>query len=112
MRTRTTRTAVVALAAGGALLVTAPPAFAGHTHVMKLGNGRCVVLAEGAGEDNVVLPASVFDNNPNADASPSLGRSHPLHVLVHLGRPGEQEKLFVYGTPDANAACAAGYVNR
>jgi hypothetical protein len=112
MRTKTTRAAVVALAAGGALLVTAPPALADHTHVKVVGNGRCVVMAEGAGEENVVLPASVFENNPNVDAPQLAGRSHPLHVLVHLGQAGEQVHLFVYGTPAANTACAAGYVNR
>jgi hypothetical protein len=33
-------------------------------------------------------------------------------VLVHLGQAGEQVDLFVYGTSAADAACAAGYVNR
>ena len=113
MRTKTTRAAIAALAAGGAVLVMSPPAFADHTHVKVVGNGKCVVLAEGAGEENVVLPASVFENNPNVDAPQFVeGRSHPLHVLVHLGQAGEQVHLYVYGTPAADAACAAGYVNR
>ena len=37
---------------------------------------------------------------------------HPLHVLVHLGQAGEQDALFVYGTPAADVACRAGDVNR
>jgi hypothetical protein len=79
---------------------------------MLVGNGECVVLAEGAGEEAVTLPLSVFENNPNVDIAPTAGRMHPLHVLVHLGQAGEHNQLFVYGTPAANAACSAGYVNR
>ena len=71
-----------------------------------------MVLAEGAGEEAVVLPLSVFENNPNVDIAPTALRMHPLHVLVHLGQTGEHNALFVYGTPAADAACAAGYVNR
>lgn len=97
---------------GGCVLATSAPAMADHTHVMLVGNDRCVVLAEGAGEEAVTLPASVFENNPNVDVPPTAGRMHPLHVLVHLGQAGEQNQLFVHGTPAATAACTAGYVNR
>lgn len=112
MMTRTARAATVTAAAGGVLLAMSPPAFADHTHAKVVGNGQCVVLAEGAGEERVVLPASVFTKNPNVDIDPAAGLSHPLHVLVHRGQAGEHVALFVYGTPAADAACSAGYVNR
>ena len=60
----------------------------------------------------MVLPASVIDNNTNVDAPGQRGGSHPLHVLLHLRQTGGQVHLFVYGTPAADAACAAGSVNR
>lgn len=113
MKTRTAvRTVAVTVATGGFLLAMSGAALADHTHAKVVGNGRCVVLAEGAGEESVVLPLSVFENNPNVDIAPTAARMHPLHVLVHLGQAGEHNALFVYGTPAANAACAAGYVNR
>jgi hydrogenase maturation factor HypF (carbamoyltransferase family) len=88
------------------------PAAATHTHAMLVGNGLCVVIAEDAGEENVVLPGSVFANNPNVDIAPAVTREHPLHVLVHQGTPGEQNSIQVYGTPAADAMCFNGYVNR
>lgn len=112
MKTRTAiRTALAALATGGLLVVTSAAASADHTHAMVVGDGQCVLLAEGAGEESVVLPVSVFESNPNVDIAPTTGRMHPLHVLVHLGQAGEHNALFVYGTPAADAACWAGYVN-
>lgn len=80
---------------------------ADHTHAKLDGNGQCVVLAEGAGEESVVLPLPVFEN-PNVDIAPVDGRRHPLHVLVHHGQAGEHNALFVYGSADANAACSGG----
>lgn len=107
------RTAAAASAASALLLLASGgAAFASHTHVKVVGNGGCVVLAEGAGEENVELPQAVFDNNPNVDVDATTGRSHPLHVLVHLGVAGENNQLYVYGTPAADAACADYYVNR
>lgn len=61
------------------LALAATPALANHSHVMQLGNGQCVVLAEGAGEDEVVLPLAVFEHDPNVVVS-STGAAHPLHV--------------------------------
>lgn len=113
MTTRTTVRAAIVTAATGGLLVAMPgPAIANHTHAKVVGNGQCVVLAEGAGEESVVLPLSVFEHNPNVDIAATELRMHPLHVLVHLGQAGEHNALYVYGTPAADAACAAGYVNR
>ena len=93
-------------------LAAAGSALATHTHAMVVGNGKCVVLAENAGEENVVLPGSVFESNPNVDIAATAGRSHPLHVLFHQGVPGEHNQIYVYGSAEANAACTAGYVNR
>lgn len=114
MKTTTVlRTAVAASAASALLLLASGgAAFASHTHVKVVGNGGCVVMAEGAGEENVSLPPAVFANNPNVDVAATTGRSHPLHVLVHLGVAGENNDLYVYGTPPADAACAGYYVNR
>ena len=101
-------TGVVALAVMG----VAGPAQADHTHAKVVGNGQCVILAQDGAEKYVVLPDVVFANNPNVDApAGNLTRSHPLHVLVHLGVPGENQAIYVLGSPEANAACAAGYVN-
>ena len=105
--------AAASIAALGAL-ASAGSALATHTHVKVVGNGLCVVLAENAGEESVTLPGAVFEHNPNVTiVDPAAGRSHPLHVLVHLGVPGSRSgAYYVLGSPEANAACAAGYVNR
>ncbi len=100
----------IAFMSGTLLALSAAPALATHTHVMQVGNGRCVILAENGGEKNVGLPLSVFKHNPNVDIAPGADRMHPLHVLVHKGVPGEHNKLEVLGTPAGDALCAAGYV--
>ena len=104
------------LAVGGVgalgVLASAGTALATHTHVKVVGNGQSVVLAENAGEEAVNLPPAVFAHNPNVEIAPTAGRNHPLHVLVHKGVPGGSDDYFVLGSSDANAACAAGYVNR
>ena len=113
MNSRTAiRATLVAFVTGSFLVAMPGAALADHTHAKVVGDGLCVVIAEGAGEESVVLPASVFENNPNVDIAPTAGRMHPLHVLVHLGQAGEHNALFVYGTDAADAACWAGYVNR
>jgi hypothetical protein len=100
-------------AIGSALLLAlaVTPALASHTHVMSLGNGQCVLLALEAGEESVVLPLSVFENNPNVDIAATAGRMHPLHVLVHLGQAGDHLELAVAGTAAAAALCPDGVVN-
>lgn len=63
---------------GGVVLAAPGPAFADHTHAKVVGNGQCVVLAEGAGEESVVvLPLSVFENNPNVDIAPTTALDDP-----------------------------------
>jgi len=106
------KTLIVGVVAATVFFALAGAALATHTHAMVVGNGQCVVIAEDAGEENVVLPDAVFERNPNVDIAATEGRSHPLHVLVHQGVPGEHLQIYVYGSAEANAACAAGYVNR
>jgi hypothetical protein len=98
----------VGVAIGGSTLVAAP-ASATHTHVMEVRDGQCVVLAEDAGEEQVVLPDAVFQRNPNVvlDAGAAT-RSHPLHVLVHKREGGTRHPLYVLGE---DTACTT-YVNR
>lgn len=100
-----------AIGAGLLIALAATPALASHTHVMSLGNGECVLLAHEAGEESVVLPLSVFENNPNVDIAATAGRMHPLHVLVHLGQAGEHLELAVAGTAAAAVLCRDGIVN-
>lgn len=59
-----------------------------------------------------MLPAAVFEGNPNVDAPQTATRMHPLHVLVHLGIPGEHQAIYVLGSPAAIAACGTDFVNR
>ncbi|ADX74121.1 hypothetical protein FJ661_05030 [Pseudarthrobacter phenanthrenivorans] len=112
--TRTLRAAATASAASALLLVaSAGAAVADHTHVKVVGNGGCVIMAQGAGEADVDLPGAVFENNPHAADLPQTdGRTHPLHVLVHQGVPGENNALYVLGSDAEKAACGGKYVNR
>lgn len=101
----------VTLFAGALLALSAAPALATHTHVMQVGNGQCVILAQNGGEEDVILPLAVFDNNPNVDVGTAdATRMHPLHVLVHKGVPGDHNLMEVYGTTAGNNLCSAGYV--
>lgn len=78
------------------VLGTAAPAMATHTHVRHLGNGSCVVLAQDGHEHDVELPEGV------AGAYPP-GRRHPLHVLVHMGEPGQHGTIQVLGSDTCTA---------
>lgn len=116
---KTVRFAVPAAAASALLLLlgAAGPAQANHTHVKEVGNGGCIVVAEGSGESKVDLPSAVFHTdgnggNPNVDAPETEGATHPLHVLVHRGVPGDHLNLYVLGSADALAACPGEFVNR
>jgi hypothetical protein len=68
---------------------TMTTASATHIHSMEVRDGVCVLLAAEGGEKYVILPF--------ADDLPE-GRQHPLHVLVHLGEPGTNFNIGVYGT--------------
>lgn len=108
------------LAVGSAVavsLVSVSPAAADHVHFRVLGNGQCVLLAPDGGEQEVQLP--------HADAF-ATNRRHPMHVNVHLGRPGEVGQIpdgemhSVYVaypasgvlTADALRICGGEFVNR
>ena len=100
------------LATGSAVamsLIGMSPAAADHVHFRVLGNGQCVLLAPDGGEKEVQLP--------HADAFPA-NRRHPLHVNVHLGRPGEVGSVYAAYpstgtlTPEADRICGGEFVNR
>ncbi|MDP9397077.1 MAG: hypothetical protein M3P96_04295 [Actinomycetota bacterium] len=114
MKTRKAISAAGLVVGASAAFVLATPgtALATHTHVMQVGSGQCVVLAEEAGEESVLLPAAVFENNPNVDIAATAGRTHPLHVLVHKGAAGDHRNLYVLGTQEATKACGTQFVNR
>lgn len=106
-------TAALASAASAVLLLASSgAAVATHNHVKVVGNGGCVVLAQGAGEAGVDLPTAVFTGNPNVDIVEADGLTHPLHVLVHRGQPGEKLALYVLGSSAEWNACGGNYVNR
>ncbi len=97
------RKMVVGAAAGAAVIVLGQaPAGATHVHSLQTGNGKCVLLARNGGEKNVELPfATAYDE----------GKRHPLHVLVHMGRPGERRNIGVYGTPRDPCSTSGSYLN-
>ena len=82
---------------------------ADYVHFRVVGSGECVLLAPDGGEKDVELP--------NAEECAS-NRRHPLHVNVHLGRPGEVGQVYVaYAadgvlTADAQRLCGGVFLNR
>ena len=94
----------VAVALTGVAAMAAP-AGATHVHSKQLGNGSCVLVAQNGGEKDVELPSAT-----GADAY-AIGRRHPLHVLVHLGRAGENFPIGVYGTATDPCLASGDYVN-
>jgi hypothetical protein len=99
------RSVIVGAMVGLLSATVVAPAAADHTHVRQVGNGACVVLAEGSGEADVQLP---HQEGYTAD------RRHPLHVKVHLGAAGTRggdEVVWVKGSAGDLANCAR-YVNR
>lgn len=79
-------------------------AHADHVHSLRVGNGACVLLAHDGGEGAVALPFAT-------DAQVESHRAHPLHLLVHLGRPGANFAIGVYGTPSDPCLASGNYVN-
>jgi hypothetical protein len=94
-------------------------AFADHTHVLLLPNGKCAILAQDGNEKYLILPSVLFANNPNVDTDDAAGglenlpmnRRHPLHVLVHLGVPGADGDIAVMGSADDPCVGTDDYVN-
>ena len=111
MRNRTTTTTttirrglVGMLVVGAAGVAGAGTARADHVHSMQVGNGACVLLAHDGGEGEVDLP---FATAGQIEAN----RAHPLHLLVHLGRAGENFAIGVYGTASDPCLESGNYVN-
>ena len=107
MRIRSTtirRASVTALIVGTVTMAGAAPAFADHVHSKQLGNGACVLLAQQGGEGQVELPFAT-------DAQVDAHRAHPLHLLVHLGQPGTNFEIGVYGTASDPCVESGAYVN-
>lgn len=92
--------ATITAAAGIAL--TAAPAAADHVHSKEVRPGVCVLLARNGGEGQVQLPG--YESNP-------ANRRHPLHVKVHLGRPGDNFNIGVYGTASDPCIDGGRYLN-
>lgn len=93
---------VVTVAAVGLLGTGA--ASATHVHSKEVGNGWCVLLAQDGGEKNVALPHAT-------DLQVEKNRAHPLHLNVHLGRPGENFHIGVYNTPTDPCFGTGNYLN-
>lgn len=111
MKSRMRKGVVLGAAALAAVVLSAGPAAATHSHVLVLADGSCVILAENGAESEIDLSTGgVYAHNPNVDITPTAGRNHPLHVLVHKGAAGDRIELQVMG--DTNPAggfdpCAA-----
>lgn len=103
-RTAIKRAAAAAIIVGAVSLAGAGTASAGHGHSKQVGNGGCVLLAQHGGEADVVLPFAT-------DAQVAADRAHPLHLLVHLGRPGENFAIGVAGTASDPCIGSGDYVN-
>ena len=98
------RSAAAALIAGTVLALGAATAHADHIHSVRTGSGACVLLAHDGGENEVDLP---FATQAQIDAD----RAHPIHLLVHLGRPGQNITIGVYGTASDPCYESGDYVN-
>jgi hypothetical protein len=108
------RITILTTALLSALGLLAAPAAAYHDHGIKLGNGDCAILAGSGGEKYVALPDAAIVNNPNAGDhwAGHEGRNHPLHVFVHMGRPGQHRDIGVVGGGDDPCGESGEYRNR
>lgn len=105
VRPRTVRrcvTATVVIVAVG--VAGAGTSSADHIHSKEVGNERCVLLAQHGGESEVDLPFAT-------PAQVAANRAHPLHLLVHLGRPGSNFAIGVAGTASDPCGTTGSYVN-
>lgn len=84
---------------------------ADHLHVRILPSGDCVILAAEGNERFVQLPSG----NPKVSEDLPSDRTHPLHVLVHLGQPGSGGDIAVFDSEEDPCSEAGGqtgsYVN-
>jgi hypothetical protein len=98
------RMAVAAVVLGTASFIGAGTASADHVHSKQVGNGSCVLLAQNSGEGEVDLPFATDDQV-------AANRAHPLHLLVHLGQPGDNFAIGVAGTASDPCNDTGDYVN-
>ena len=107
MKTRRTtirRTAVAAIIVGTVSFTGAGAVSANHVHSKQVGNGGCVLLAQNSGEGEVDLPFAT-------EAQVAANRAHPLHLLVHLGRPGGNFKIGVVDDESDPCKDSGDYLN-
>jgi hypothetical protein len=105
MNTRSILKASVAtLLAGTVVAVTAGSASADHVHSVEVGNGSCVLIGLHGAEGEVDLPFAT-------DGQVAANRAHPVHLLVHLGRPGQNVAIGVFGTASDPCIDTGDYVN-
>lgn len=102
--TRLRRVFAGASVVGAMGIAGAGTAHADHVHSVQVGNGACVLLAHEGGEGDVDLPFA-------SEAQVAADRAHPLHLLVHLGRPGQNVAIGVYGTPSDPCFESGRYLN-
>lgn len=105
MNTRSlVKASAATLLAGTIVAVTAGSASADHVHSVEVGNGACVLIAQHGGEGDVDLPFA-------SDDQVAANRAHPVHLLVHLGRPGQRVEIGVFGTASDPCIDTGNYVN-
>ncbi len=104
MSRRARKTIAAATIMATASLAGAATAGADHVHSKQTGNGACVLLAQNGGEGLVALPFATPDQV-------SANRAHPLHLLVHLGGPGNNFAIGVAGTPSDPCFGSGDYLN-
>jgi hypothetical protein len=92
------------LLAGSIVAATAGSASADHVHSVQVGNGACVLIAQNGGEGEVDLPFAT-------DEQVAADRAHPVHLLVHLGQPGQRIEIGVFGTVSDPCIDTGNYVN-
>ncbi len=98
------RLAVGAAVVAATTLSLASPGSADHTHSKQTGNGACVLLAQNGKENKVELP---YATEQQVDAV----RAHPIHLRVHLGEPGSDGSIGVYGSAGDPCANSGRYTN-
>lgn len=103
-RTTIRRAVAAVIIAGTVSFAGAGTAAADHVHSKQVGNGSCVLLAQHGGEGLVDLPFATA-------AQIEANRAHPLHLLVHLGRPGENFAIGVAGSGSDPCNGTGSYVN-
>lgn len=105
MNTSSIKRAAAATALAATLVaITTGAASADHVHSVRVGNGACVLIAQSGGEGEVDLPFAT-------DAQVAANRAHPVHLLVHLGRPGQRIEIGVFGTASDPCIATGDYVN-